>query len=178
MVQQNYQEENTNSKNPLWDGNPPWGERISAENLTAREKSVDLKNKKMTEKIGNNLGLFRETSLMSSYWTESSTYVPREEPFVISKIYIIEWNTSEKNYTMWEEDWRKAKTSEAKTNSIVFDIARKGRNSVLYYNFQHEFVPMKRSQESSSPFFSLKMKASTCCLVSAAQRICETKFFK
>ena len=67
---------------------------------------------------------------------------------------------------MWEEDWRKAKTSETKTNSIVFDIARKGRNSVLYYNFQHEFVPMKRSQESSSPFFSLKMKASTCCLVS------------
>ena len=29
-----------------------------------------------------------------------------------------------------------------------------------------EFVPMKRSQESFSPNFSLKVKASTCCLVS------------
>ena len=48
------------------------------------------------------------------------------------------------------EDWRKAKTSEAKTNSIVFDIAENGRNSVLCYNFAHEFVLMKRSQESSS----------------------------
>ena len=37
----------------------------SAENLTAKGKSFDLKNnKKMTQKIGNNLGLFRETSFI------------------------------------------------------------------------------------------------------------------
>ena len=54
MVQQNYQDETTNSKNPLWDGNPPWGERISTENLTATGKSFDLKNKKMTQTIGSN----------------------------------------------------------------------------------------------------------------------------
>ena len=52
-----------------------------------------------------------------------------------------------------------------KKNSIVCDIAGKGRNSVLHYNFTQEFVPMRRSQESSS-LNSLKVKANTCCLVS------------
>ena len=33
-------------------------------------------------------------------------------------------------------------TSEAKTNSIVFEIAGKGRNSVLHHNFAQEFVPL------------------------------------
>ena len=51
---------------------------------------------------------------------------------------------------MREENWRKAETSEAKTNLIVYDIAGKGRNSVLSYNIAQEFVPMKRSQESFS----------------------------
>ena len=59
------------------------------------------------------------------------------------KIYIAERNYAEKKYTMREVGWRKAKTSEAKTNLIFFEIAGKGRNSALYYNFAHEFVPMK-----------------------------------
>ena len=41
--------ESTNSKNPLWDGNPPWGQRISAENLMAIGKSCNLKKRKMTK---------------------------------------------------------------------------------------------------------------------------------
>ena len=45
-------------------------------------------------------------------------YVPREESFLISKIYIIKRNSSEKKYTMREWVWRKAKTSEATSNSI------------------------------------------------------------
>ena len=68
--------------------------------------------------------------------------------------------------TMRVEDWRKAKTSEATTNSIVYDIAGTGRNSVLYCNFAHEFVPMTRSQESSSLNSLYEVKASTRCLVS------------
>ena len=48
----------------------------------------------------------------------SSTCVPRKS-FLISRIYIIERNSSVKKYTMRAEDWRKAKTSEAKTNSII-----------------------------------------------------------
>ena len=66
------------------------------------------------------------------------------------KIYIIERNSSQKKFTMRREDWRKAKTSWAKNKFNCIDIAGKGRDSVLYYNFSHEFVPMKRSQESSS----------------------------
>ena len=51
MVQQHYQEETMNSKNPLGDGNPPQGERLSAKNLDAIGKSFNLKNpKKMTQK--------------------------------------------------------------------------------------------------------------------------------
>ena len=76
--------------------------------------------------------------------------MPREELFLISKISVVERNSSEKKYTMQVEDWRKAKTSEAEANSNVLDIARKGRNSLLYHNFAQKFVPMKRSQESSS----------------------------
>ena len=38
------------------------------------------------------------------------------------------------------------------------DIAVKGRNSVLHYNFAQEFVPMKRSQESSSLNFLWRWK--------------------
>ena len=44
----------------------------------------------------------------------SSTYVPREESFLIHKMYIIERNFSEKNYTMRVEEWREDKTSEKK----------------------------------------------------------------
>ena len=57
MVRQYYQEETANSKNPLWDGNPPLGKRNSAENLTAMMvKSFNLKKKRMTQKLGKNLG--------------------------------------------------------------------------------------------------------------------------
>ena len=37
---------------------------VKRENLTAIGKSFDLKNKKMTQKIGNNFGLFKDTSFL------------------------------------------------------------------------------------------------------------------
>ena len=46
-----------------------------------------------------------------------------------------------RKYMMRVEDWRNAKTSEAKTNSFFLDIAGRGRN------FAHEFVPMTISRE-------------------------------
>ena len=50
--------------------------------------------------------------------------------------------------------WSKEKCS-------CIDIAGAWRNSVLYYNLVHEFVPMKRSDESSSPnFLFLRWKQS------------------
>ena len=88
-----------------------------------------------------------------------------------TRFTVIERNSSEKKYTMREEDWRKAKTSEAKTNSIILILQGSGRSSVLYYDFAHEFVPMKRSQESS-------VKASTCCLVSRHGVSVRQKFFE
>ena len=60
----------------------------------------------------------------------SSTNVPREESFLIHKIYIIERNSSEKKYTMREENWRKAKKSEAKPNSIILTL--QGKDGILY----------------------------------------------
>ena len=47
----------TNYKNPLWDGNPPWGERISAENLMVIGKSFNLKKQKMTKESMRIFGL-------------------------------------------------------------------------------------------------------------------------
>ena len=60
----------------------------------------------------------------------------------------------------------RANVSEVKKRPICIDIAGKGRNSVLHHNFVQEFVPMKRSDQSSSPNFLLKVKASACCLAS------------
>ena len=66
---------------------------------------------------------------------KSSTNVPKEGSFLIYKIYIIERNLSEKKFSMREWDRRKAKTSEATSKFNYVDIAGKGPNSVLYYNF-------------------------------------------
>ena len=152
MVQQNCQEATTNSKNPLWDGKPPWGERISAENLMAIRKSFDLENKKMTQKIGNICGLFKESSFIVLMLNrEYNLRVKRWIMPLFHKIYNIERNSSEKKFSMrGERIGENPKDHERKGNSIVRDIVGKGRDSVFYYNFAHEFVPMKRSQVSSS----------------------------
>ena len=65
MVQQTYQEQTTNSKNPLWDGNPPWGERISAENLMAIGKSFNLKKQNMTKESLSIFGLTQKLGRIS-----------------------------------------------------------------------------------------------------------------
>ena len=79
----------------------------------ATGKSFDLKNQKMTQKLGKNL-IYRH-----HFEPRSSTYVPREVSFLISKIYIIERNSSEKKYTKRLENLRTTKTTEAQTNSII-----------------------------------------------------------
>ena len=59
----------------------------------------------------------------------------------------------------------RAEVSEAEL--ICIDIAGERRNSVQYDNLVHEFVPTKRSEECSSPYFLIfKVKAGACCLVS------------
>ena len=59
----------------------------------------------------------------------SSIYVAKEESFLISKIHIIERNTSEKKYTMRRENWRKAQISEENKCNCI-DIA--GKDGILH----------------------------------------------
>ena len=104
-------------------------ENLSGE-LTTIGKSFDLKNKKMTQKIGNNFGLFKDTSfiVIISNWEFNWR---AENHSLFNKIYTIERNSSEKKYTMREEDCRKAKTSEATTNSIMLIL--QGKDGILYF---------------------------------------------
>ena len=48
MVQQNCQEETTNSKNPLQGGSKPYRVRVSVENFKAHRKGLNRQNQKMT----------------------------------------------------------------------------------------------------------------------------------
>ena len=89
--------------------------------------------------------------LLSSYRTESSTYMPREESFLVSqdlhcwtKLLREEINDAVRGFEKSQDIWGKNKFN-------YMDLAGKGRNSVHHYNYSHKFVPMKRSQESSSP---------------------------
>ena len=114
MAQQNYQDETTNSKKPLW-------ERISAENLMAIGKSFNLKKQKMTkesirtfeftQKVGKNFicrhhieprssiaCAEKESYLIPlSYWCQLGCR--REHKSVrfvdeFHKIYVFGWNSS------------------------------------------------------------------------------------
>ena len=78
----------------------------------------------LTQKLGKNF-IYRH-----HIEPRSSTNAPREESFLINKIYFIERNSSEKKYTMREENWRKAKTSEAKPNSIILIL--QGMDGILH----------------------------------------------
>ena len=75
-------EKTTNSKNPLWDGNPPWGERTSAENLMAIGKSFNLKKQKMTKESIRIFGLTQklgETFEVIMLNQEVQLHLPRKE---------------------------------------------------------------------------------------------------
>ena len=61
----------------------------------------------------------RELHLLSSYWTESSTYVPREESFLVSQDLHYWTKLPREEYTI-RGGIGKAKTPDAKTNSVVF----------------------------------------------------------
>ena len=72
----------------------------------------------------------------------------------------------------------RANVSEVKKRLSCIEIAGKGRNSVLYCNFVQEFVLMKRSDQSSSPNFLLKVKAKRMLSRLATQRTYGAKFFE
>ena len=151
-----------------------WGERILADNLTAMEKSFDLKNKKMTQKIGKTLHLFRDTSVIVIILNREFNL--RAERRII-KIYIFERYSSEKKCTMRGEDWRKAKTSEAKTNSVVLIL--QGKDGILYLvtTLRKNSFRWKEPEEA---LHLIPFEGESKHMLSrlAAQRIYETNFFK
>ena len=156
-------------------------ERTSTESLLAIGKSYNLKKQKMTKESTRIFGLTQKLGKTFIYRhhiePRSPTNVPREESFLIYKIYIIERNSSERQQTMREENWRNAKTSEAKTKSIIMIL--QGKDGILYLittlpensfwgkDLKKAFHPIFCEGESKHMLSRL-----------AAQRICETKFFK
>ena len=139
-------------------------------------KSFDLTNKKMTQKIGNNFSLFKDASFIVIMLNRESN-LRAERRVILSSTSIIERNFSEKKYTTREEDWRKAKTSEAKTNLII--VILQGKDWILYFItiFRKKSFRWKDFKKALHViFFEGEGKHTLSCL--AAQRICETKFFK
>ena len=99
----------------------------------------------------------KEFHLSSSYWTEKfNLRAERRNHSLLQDFYY--WTKLIREYIYGaEEDMRKAKTFDA-TQIQWYWYCREGWNSVLCYNFTQEFVPMKRSQESSSPNFLWRWK--------------------
>ena len=140
------------------------------ENLKAIGKSVKMKTQKMTKESIRIFGLTQKLGKNSIHRHHiepgSSTYVPREESFLIYQISLIERNSSEKKYTMREEDWRSQNIwGKKKTNSIKLMLQERTEFCSLLklcaWIRSYEKISRKLFTE-----FSLKVKASTCCLVS------------
>ena len=96
----------------------------------------------------------------------SSNYVPTEDHSLFPRLKLLNETPPRRNVRCGKRIGE-AKTSEAKTNSIVYDIAVKGRNDVLYCNFCARIRSHEKISESKHMLSRL-----------AAQRTCETKFFK
>ena len=175
----NYQEETTNSKNPLWDGNPPSGERISAENLTAMEKSFDLKNQKMTQKLGKTFWSFQGYFIYRHHIEPRVQLKCQEKNHsLFHKIYIIEQNSSEKKYTIQRRDWRKAKTSEAKKKQIqLYWYCRERTEFCTLLTLRTNSFRWKDPKEALH-LIAFASESEHMLSRLAAQHICETKFFK
>ena len=128
-------------------------ERISAENLTARGKSFDLKNKKMTkesirifwltEKLGKNC-IYRH-----HIEPKSSTYVPREESFLISQELHF-WTKMRGRIGEGQNIW-----GNNKFNCIWYC---RERTEFFIVTLRKNSFRWKRSQESSSPNFLWRWK--------------------
>ena len=119
----------------------------------------------------------RMLHLLSSYWTESSTYVPREESFFISpdlhhwtKLFREEvhdaWGGLEKSQNIW-----------GKTNLIT--VILQGKDWILYFitifrKNSFRWKDLKKAHHII--FFEGESKHTLSCL--AAQRICETKILQ
>ena len=133
-------------------------ERISAENLKAIEKSSNLKKQKMTWKL-RLLVYSRKFHLWSSYWTESSTSVPREESFLCCQESYFERNFPGRNIRCERKIREQPKHPERK-NSIVLILQGKDTTTLRKSAFRGK--DLKKAFHQT--FF--EGDASTPCLVS------------
>ena len=128
----------------------PQGEIISAENLMAIGKSFKLKKQKMTKDFWAHAEARKEFHFSSSYWTEKFNL--RAERRIISnftRLTLLNGTPPWRNIRCGEIVREKPKHLRRKQIQFYW-YCREGRNSVIYFNCAYEFVPMKRSQESSS----------------------------
>ena len=141
-------------------------------------KSFDLTNKKMTQKIGNNFSLFKDASFIVIILNrEFNLRAERRVILYFTRLTSLNETFPRRNTRRVEEDWRKAKTSEAKTNLII--VILQGKDWILYFItiFRKKSFRWKDLKKALHViFFEGESKHTLSCL--AAQRICETKFFK
>ena len=101
----------------------------------------------MTKKIRKTFGFLEDASFIYSHHIEPRVQLTCREKnhSLFPKFILLNETLPRRNIRYGRRIGEKPKHHKRKTNSIVFDIAGKGRNSVLYYNISQEFVPMKGS---------------------------------
>ena len=153
------------------------GERISAENLTAIGKSFDLKNKKMTQKLGKNFGLFKEDFIFVIILNRGFNL--RAKKRIILYFQDLYYWTK----LLWEEIYdavgglEKSQHIWGKHKFNCIDIA--GKDGILYsiITLRKNSFRWKDPEEALHLIpFECESKHTLSRL--AAQRTCGTKFFK
>ena len=124
---------------------------LRRESTVKRESQEEFQLEETKDDEGINKDFWAHAEII--FEPRSSTNVPREESFLIFNIFnILNETLPRRRIRYGGKNGEEPKhLRQNKLNYI--DLAWKGRNSVLYYNFAHELILMKRSQESSSPYF-------------------------
>ena len=105
MVQHNHQGGTTNSKNPLWDSNPPLEKTVSPENLVTIEKRFNLKKQKMTQKLGKTFWCIQGVFFFGHHFQRRiQLYVSKEESFPIPLKYIDFINSTHTDLDVTQEN--------------------------------------------------------------------------
>ena len=103
----------------------------------------------MTQKLRKIFGLLKDTSFKVNVLNREFNLPVERRIILFSTSLYLSTKFIREEYTMRREGW-KSQTIWGKKQIQLYWYCRKGRNSVLYYNFTQEFVPMKRSEGSSS----------------------------
>ena len=104
MVQQNCQEETTNSENPLFGGNYLKGVKISVENFKANKKGHNRQSQKVSLKSGETSGRLKVTlSIVSTFNLEFKSVLCAERKNPYSTEKTLTWPDQLTQIWMWCE---------------------------------------------------------------------------